>query len=175
MFFIFPLQTTKRKGDEIIMTNNPIRTEKGFTLVEVIAAVILIGIILISFIGIFVQTTKTRVASEQLVDATYYAQQEMEKIYLLSQLDFSLIDSGMKDNGYTKEIDARPINYDTSKTTTYKNSDTYDYTIYVTFKEKIDGQPKLNGVVVEVYEEQNGSLVRKSIMENIYIWGRSNP
>lgn len=58
-----------------------LKEERGISLVEVVASIVLITIILISFFGFFIQSKKTHVASESIVDATYIAQQYMEEIY----------------------------------------------------------------------------------------------
>lgn len=55
--------------------------ERGISLVEVAASIVLITIILISFFTFFIQSKKLHVTSESVVDATYIAQQEMEEIY----------------------------------------------------------------------------------------------
>lgn len=56
-------------------------SEQGLTLIEVIASIVLIFIILLSFMSIFLQSNKTTVTSSDIVDATYLAQKEMENIY----------------------------------------------------------------------------------------------
>lgn len=58
-----------------------VHNDKGLSLVEVIASIILISIILLSFVALFLQSNKTTVTSNDIVDATYVAQQEMEAIY----------------------------------------------------------------------------------------------
>lgn len=58
-----------------------LHNDKGLSLVEVIASIILISIILLSFVALFLQSNKTTVTSNDIVDATYVAQQEMETIY----------------------------------------------------------------------------------------------
>lgn len=58
-----------------------IKNEQGVSLIELVASIVIISIILISFFGLFLQSKKTHVASETIVDTTYHAQQEMEEIY----------------------------------------------------------------------------------------------
>ena len=57
---------------------------RGLTLIEVIASLAIISIILISFLGLILQSKKTNVSSEGIHDATYEAQKVMEKLYTLS-------------------------------------------------------------------------------------------
>lgn len=58
--------------------------DRGLTLIEVIASLVIISIILISFLGLFVQSKKTNVSSEGIHDATYEAQKAMETLYTLA-------------------------------------------------------------------------------------------
>ncbi|MGA4518573.1 type IV pilus modification PilV family protein [Solibacillus silvestris] len=58
-----------------------LKEDRGISLVEVVASIVLITIILISFFSFFIQSKKTQVASESIVDATYVAQKEMEELY----------------------------------------------------------------------------------------------
>src|SRR5690625_6375635 len=66
-------------------SNNQFKTnEHGFTLIEVLASIVLLAIILTSFGMIFAQSLKTSNTSERIIDHTYIAQREMERIYELS-------------------------------------------------------------------------------------------
>ncbi|MEK4078610.1 type IV pilus modification PilV family protein [Solibacillus sp. FSL K6-1126] len=58
-----------------------LKEERGISLVEVVASIVLITVILLSFFSLFLQSKKTHVASESIIDATYVAQQEMEELY----------------------------------------------------------------------------------------------
>lgn len=61
------------------------KNEKGFTLIEIVAATLLLSIILIGFFSLFISSKKISIASEEIVDATYITQQIMEEVYSLSQ------------------------------------------------------------------------------------------
>lgn len=60
---------------------NWLKEEQGISLLEVIASIVLITIILLSFSTIFLQSKKTNVLSESFVDSTYTAQEDMETVY----------------------------------------------------------------------------------------------
>lgn len=62
-----------------------LNNHRGFTLIEVVAALLLLSIILLSFFSFFIQSKKSISSSESINEATYIAQQEMEKVYALSQ------------------------------------------------------------------------------------------
>jgi prepilin-type N-terminal cleavage/methylation domain-containing protein len=79
--FDFRIITSYVIMEEINMNS---RNAKGFTLVEIIAAIVIIGIIFISFFSIFISSQKVTVASEEIIDATYIAQQAMEETYSIT-------------------------------------------------------------------------------------------
>ena len=56
--------------------------QRGFSLIEVVASVVILTIILLSFFGLLIQSNKTGKSSEQIIDATLLAQREMEKMYV---------------------------------------------------------------------------------------------
>lgn len=58
---------------------------KGLTLLEVVASILIIGIILLSFSSLLLQGAKTGKSSEEIVDYTYLAQTAMETIYSVSK------------------------------------------------------------------------------------------
>ena len=61
------------------------KNERGISLVEVVASIVIIGVIFLSISGLLLQSKKTTVASETIVDSTYIAQQSMEEVYDLTQ------------------------------------------------------------------------------------------
>ncbi len=61
---------------------SPVRQERGLTLIEVIASILLISIILLSFMGMFLQSNKTTATSDDIVDATYLANKSMLHIFM---------------------------------------------------------------------------------------------
>lgn len=135
------------------------QNKEGFTLVEVVAAVLLIGLISAAFIGIFIQTSKARVTSEEVIHSTYIAQQEMEKFYAYSK---------------TNKFDLQAIQRAFPKYNLVGNelvqiTDDQYYKIVVRFNQL---KPNLYSIIIEVSELQsNNQYVLKSKMENIYIWG----
>ncbi len=106
-----------------MMSNNVYRSERGATLVEVIASFVILVILLVSFFTFFIQTKQTTKNSEEIVDATYIAQTEMEKIYRLST-------NNSKSNAeisITKDINAGGLGY-TKECTGYESQ--ANYTLY---------------------------------------------
>lgn len=59
--------------------------EKGLTLIEVVASIVILTLIITSFTMMFIQSAKTNKTSENIIDSTYYAQVEMENIHAISK------------------------------------------------------------------------------------------
>lgn len=116
--------------------------EKGFSLVEVIAAFVLISIILISFFTLFFKGRETTVESKKTVDATYTAQQEMESIYATTK---------QTSNASMKTI-LNTLQYQRTSCTPSK-------TIYTKYKNEV--------VVVEVFINAKIGTLR-NVMVSVY-------
>ncbi|WBF56089.1 prepilin-type N-terminal cleavage/methylation domain-containing protein [Lysinibacillus sp. JK80] len=122
---------------------NLINREHGLTLIEVIASIVLISIILLSFMGMFLQTSKTTATSDDIVNATYIAQKEMESIYeyrndpietvLETQLDYNNESTSENSITWVKTVDAVHI--------------------YVTLKQQ--DNLGLTPIIIEVKEDMN--------------------
>lgn len=54
--------------------------ETGVTLVELLAAIAILSIIVTAFLGFFIQAAKTNQYTNQVNEATFLAQEEMEEI-----------------------------------------------------------------------------------------------
>ena len=121
--------------------------EKGFSLVEVIAAFVLISIILISFFTLFFKGRETTVESKKTVDATYTAQQEMESIY-----------AEVQQKNKTGSASMRNI-LPNNKLQYKRTSCTPDKTIYTKYKNEV--------VVVEVFENSKEKTLR-NVMVSVY-------
>lgn len=67
------------------LSKHDFTNEDALTLAEVLASVVILTIVLILFSSIFAQSIKTTKNSEQIIDATYYAQLHMENMYALSK------------------------------------------------------------------------------------------
>lgn len=136
---------------------------KGLTLIEVLVSIILISIILFSFFSFFIQSAKTGKTSEEVVDATYLAQVEMEKIYEVSNKgDFK---SGI--NEIVNSLSYKQLSPDSSKEYRYSKSQDGFY-LTLTFKEHT--YPGMSYLVIEVFEHENDIRPRAK-METILEWG----
>ncbi len=136
--------------------NKLLGNQQGISLIEVLVSIVIITIILLSFFGLYVQSNKTDHTSEQIVDATYTAQLEMEKIYELSKIyTLDNLTNGLSTIGYA-------ISQEQNNTYTKVQGN-----IYIKLRIRdYNSSNTLKNTIVEVYEDN----VLKSKMENIYSW-----
>lgn len=151
---------------------NDIFDERGLSLLEVIVSMLLLSIILISFFGFFVQSSKSYNTSETITNGIYKGQTVMEHIYFVSKNSpFSI------DNLNSKDYSFEPLpleEYNTLYNLT--NSKNYQYLYIDESKENFQIVLKINkignyystySVIIEIYDEQNKL---KNKIENIYNW-----
>ncbi|MDQ1001323.1 prepilin-type N-terminal cleavage/methylation domain-containing protein [Neobacillus niacini] len=55
--------------------------EKGMTIIEILAAIVILSIIVVSLLSVFVQSARSNHVSKNIVDATYVAENEIEEVY----------------------------------------------------------------------------------------------
>lgn len=101
--------------------------EIGMTLVEVLVSILLLSIIVVTFLTFFVQSKKTVTLSDDVSNASYLAQTEMENIYHLSEkLTFDQAMNQLKTEipnyseamdtfNFTKHLEANKVNIRISK------------------------------------------------------------
>jgi|SRR5690625_2666204 len=131
------------------------RNESGLTLVEILASIVILALIFMSILMILSQTAKTNKTSEDIIDATYIAQTEMEKIYGASkERQSKMID--WFEGKYNKETPNK--GWQIFK----KKEDNYWIEIMVKTEE-------LHRIVVKVYDEPDATKP-KAQMENHLTW-----
>lgn len=140
--------------------------ESGLSLVEVLASIVILTLLLTTFLMMFLQSAKVNKASEHVIDATYIAQTEMERIYetsksLSEKPTFEKKISRIKDLGYP--VQSPRVDWITFERETDR---TYGF---IRVKLENNGDGKMTRIIVEVYENPNGILRAK--MENVLVWG----
>ena len=158
-----------------------IRNSNGFSIVEVAAGLVILAIILMSFMGILVQTKKTNASSETIQDATYVAQAEMEALYLIANSTNSLDKLAMPEllvNGrkYEKKNQLNALYKECKEITSGQITNTILYTAQVNeytsnLKFDLTCRPNnnvLGSVTLELIDPKSGST--KAKLENAYIW-----
>lgn len=162
-----------------------IRNSNGFTIVEVAAGFVILAIILMSFMGILVQTKITNAASEKIQDATYVAQAEMEALYLIASSRNSLqhLDSPILTTStttYTKNNERSDVNllqcvnYSGATGPAIEKRVSYEGVINNHSSQleiKLTCRPQNNIVGTVILELTNQVDVNKKIkIENTYTW-----
>jgi type II secretory pathway pseudopilin PulG len=131
-------------------------SEKGLTLIEILASITILFIVIMSLLSFFVQSSRTNTTSKKIADATYVAEGCMEEI------SNSVTASGSIDtlnlNGY-KKIVGTTSNYEK-----YPNT-----TGHYIFIEIVPKDNPLVTVRVKVYKDSSKSSLEAQ-MENLLAW-----
>lgn len=151
------------------MFNKFLSNKDGFTLVEVLASIVLLTLILTTFLMMFAMGAKTNVASETIFDSTYEVQNELEKIIELSSrptVPENRLFIIQEELGYDRQpsILKSEVDWDVLS----KDVQHYKMNIYL---EKTEDQ--LARVLVELVEEPNTNP--KAQMETILTWEGETP
>src|SRR5690625_4426450 len=140
--------------------------ENGLTLVEVLASVVLLTIIITIFLNVFIQSAKTNTTSEEVVDATYLAQTEMERIY-----SKSLTSEHSKPENGIRELDYNLLSSERQLLFIGKILDEGYYAKVKMQKDSKEETENMHRFIVTIH---HGSMEGKTQaqMENILVWER---
>lgn len=134
--------------------------ESGLSLVEVLASIVILSLILITFTMMFLYSAKTGKTSENIIDATYVAQTEMEKIYAASKGTDTASDIGYAPDSLPLSRSSSPSgNWNTYT----KKSDDGEFEI--DFYVEVNGED-LKRIIVDVFEEG----IHRARMQNVLVW-----
>ena len=134
--------------------------ENGLTLVEVLASIVILSIILVSILMILLQSMKAKQTSEEIIDATYIAQTEMEFLYDLSRQDGNHIEE-IINRGYTELPDDEVFISETDE----------GFEVEITLTTPSENNlSDMKRVIVKVYDQENLEKP-KAQMENLFEWG----
>ncbi|MEK5039119.1 type IV pilus modification PilV family protein [Sporosarcina sp. FSL K6-3457] len=134
--------------------------ENGLSLVEVLASIVILSLILITFTMMFLYSAKTGKTSENIIDATYVAQTEMEKVYAASKGSDTASDIGYDPDSLRLP---RPSSPSGNWNTYTKESDDGEFEIYLYVE--VNGED-LKRIIVDVFEDE----VHRARMQNVLIW-----
>ena len=144
--------------------------QKGMTLVEIVAGILIIGLLLISFFGIFISSKKTGIASEEIVDGTYIAQEAMEEVYF-STKHMSLqplIDNYLADTDKTNVATNYSSTNQQSFTVAYDHHEFANTRVEIFFKKMTRSELPSNVNMYNITISVKENAVIKSTMENIF-------
>ncbi len=145
----------------------------GFSLLEVIASILILSIILLSIFSLLTQSAKTTKNSEDIIEATFIAQAEMEKVYSATKLSnytepsckntILEIDKDIVDEKYKyKEISGSGCSITFEKYDKETNA-------YITLKLGPKSLANMSSILIIVYDKKNGTP--KAQMQNTLEWG----
>lgn len=120
-------------------TKNLLSSNKGLTLIEILVSIVILGIIVVSFITLFIHSARTNTISEKMLDATYIAQTQMEEFYHLKNLS----NKDMTDLGFEK------IEMNCDNDSCY-SKESEGYYIWTEFKHPTD-RSQLVHVIIKVF------------------------
>lgn len=140
--------------------------ESGITLVETLISIVLLSLILTIFLSVFTHSATMNKTSEEVVDASYLAQKEMENLYALSQKtdDYRV---AMESAGYMETGEDSDWVYYQSSYEQHENTSATNY--YTIIKLEKNDSDNLRRIVVEVYQRKDDSQQAK--MQNVLTWG----
>lgn len=155
----------KIKGD--IMKKCSRSSEKGITLVEILASIVLLSIIIVSLLSMFVQSSNTNNISKNIMDATYVAENSMEEIN--NAVSSHTVTTAENTTDFLRTF-SLPSGYKKicpDGTCYEKRTDTDGHYLYVVFQPK---DISLVTVQVKVYNNDTSAKKLESQMEMIISW-----
>lgn len=141
------------------MMGNIEKSRPGLTLIELILSIAIIGIILISFMPLFVVSAKNNSQSESTLNTTYIGKDAMELAYHLSQtISYNDLKSTLVAKGY-KDLSGDAYGIESS-------DEKYIHMEFTKAENK-----KLVKVLVKIYKDQNMMENQVEVQyESLYIW-----
>lgn len=142
--------------------------EKGFTLVEILVSIVLLGIIFTSFYGLLVQSAQTNTVSRTMIDLSYVAQNEFEAMKA----------KGQEPATKTRTQLIEELGY------TYRQTVSVQGTTWLEFQKempldnrrivlRLENKPSsLTRIIIEVFEE--ATIDSNTKLEGVLKWGLSN-
>lgn len=131
-------------------------SEKGLTLIEILASITILSFLITSFLAMFIQSAQTNHFSESKMNATYTAEAAMEEMS-------NLVTSAASLNNL-----AVPAGYSTADCPTCYDKSVPGHFIYIKVYEKHPGDG-LASVLVIVYHNSSKTKLEAQ-MENLLSW-----
>jgi len=133
-------------------------TQKGFTLVEVLASIVIISVILLGVAQLMLFTNKTAVSNNSKLVTTHLAKATMERIKIEPDTYFSFSNVSTEKKEYTKnncQVENCEELYEF-----YVNDQTYDVTVQVS---QNDEEKELDLINVFVTVQQANKNTKSSV------------
>ena len=126
-----------------------LKNDSGTTLVELLAAIAILSLIVVSFLGVFVQGDRTNTRAIDLDEITYIAQGHMEQMINYSQT--STIEDLLSKEGFSGSSDVLSRSF---------NEDGYDWKIDL---ERESGTETLYSVTIGLIDEQVNTVLQNRL------------
>lgn len=123
--------------------------ENGFTLVEVLASIVIISVILLGVVNLFSFTSKTAVSNNAKLVTTHLAKATLERVNIQQESYFPLHEVGEEERTYTKSECQAYENCQPKLYQLHVNDQTYDVELKVSQNED-EKELHLINVMVEV-------------------------
>lgn len=141
--------------------------EKGFTLVEVLASIVIISVILLGVVNLFTFTNKTAISNNNKLVTTHLAKATIERIKIQPNTYFSFNNITSEEISYTKN-NCKPTNC----TGLYQfnvNDELYNVTVTVSQTNRQSIKEEELGLVNIVVEVKHDEKKLKSTVEGYVI------
>lgn len=132
------------------------RNEQGLTLIEILAALVIISIVILGITAFFSTSVKTTDTTEKLLDASYVNQRYMEELYRISRTGYAERDSRLAEGGWVKEAENEYV------------TESSGYYIDLAISDSDAGAP-LRRILIRVFEDSEDQHPA-SQMETIRRW-----
>ncbi|WP_161974819.1 type IV pilus modification PilV family protein [Bacillus timonensis] len=139
------------------------KNQNGITLIEVLASIVILSLIIVTFVPMFIQSAKTNNISKSITESTYLAESELEEIIHLNTKSASPslleLSTQMLSKGYSNDPSCSHC-YGMMKDDRY---------VFVQLK---DTTTDLGKVVLKIYRDSNKQKL-ESQMETVLSWKNS--
>lgn len=134
-------------------------SQRGLTLIELLASIIILSIIIISLLSMFLQSARSNGISKKMMDATYLAETQIEEI---NNINTSLTTPSL-DNLNLRLVNAYQM--DRSCSTCYGTTQNGHY-VFIQLKSV---STDLGKVIVKVYKDDQ-KTIQEAQMEILLSW-----
>lgn len=144
------------------------KKEHGLTLTEILASIVILSIILTAFMLVFVHSSQTTTDSKGILDATYFAQTEMEEIINIntSNNKKGALKGNLVDLGYI----SKPCN---QKNEGYRDCYGLVKNHYYVEVGVDESNPELANIILRLYKEESDQRL-KAQMERVIAFGNES-
>ncbi|WP_059173512.1 type II secretion system protein [Bacillus sp. FJAT-27445] len=145
-----------------------LKSQQGFSLIEILAAMMILTIIIVSMLPMFAQSSRSNTFSKNMIDATYVAEAHMETVYNVISTVPSLdsAEKSLKDAPYGYTPTTRDCPTDSK---CFEKTGGGHYT-FIQITNSVSSK-ELAKVKVKVYKDST-KAVKEAQMETLLTWNQ---